>query len=156
MMVTILRCWWQKKYIGDIFLHVGDILIGHQLIKCQDVMLMTDIWCWFHAHFVSNISHQHRCNRVQVWGRIKSPGLQTRTTSYSCSMDDEDYSSNDMISRPLPWVVRVYFKSENSMKGTLCSGKSFTVYHTFYFQYANFSYHYRSLLVDHFKKVLLE
>jgi len=30
MMVTILRCWWHKKYVGNIFLHVGDIPIGHQ------------------------------------------------------------------------------------------------------------------------------
>ena len=26
------------------------------------------------------------------------------------------------MSRPLPWVVRVNFKFENSMKGVLCSG----------------------------------
>ena len=30
LMVTILRCLWQKKYVGDIFLHVGDNPIGHQ------------------------------------------------------------------------------------------------------------------------------
>ena len=155
MLVTDVEdqmCSWQVWDVDDRFrMLVTDLIHWENHHHCHP-----DIRCWFHAHFVSNISHQHRCNRVQVWGRIKSPGLQTRTTSYSCSMDDEDYSSNDMISRPLPWVVRVYFKSENSMKGTLCSGKSFTVYHTFYFQYANFSYHHRSLLVDHFKKVLLE
>ena len=28
MMVIILICWLQK-YVGDIFLHIGDIPIGH-------------------------------------------------------------------------------------------------------------------------------
>ena len=79
-------------------------------------------------------------------GRIKRSGLQTRTTSYSCSMDDEDYSSTDMISRPLPWVVRVYFKSENSMKGTLCSGKSFTVNHKCNF----FNVQILATIIDHY------
>ena len=49
--------------------------------------------------------------------------LQTRTTSFSCSNDEQDYGENLLISRPLPWVVRVFFKSENSFKGALCSGK---------------------------------
>ena len=49
-------------------------------------------------------------------------GLQTRTTGFSCDGDKEDYDENLLMSRPLPWVVRVYFESENSMKGTLCSG----------------------------------
>ena len=33
MMVTILR---QKKYVGDIFLHVGGIPIGHQHHNMQE------------------------------------------------------------------------------------------------------------------------
>ena len=49
-------------------------------------------------------------------------GIQTRTTAFSCDDDKEDYHENSLMSRPLPWVVRVYFKSESSMKGTLCSG----------------------------------
>ena len=49
-------------------------------------------------------------------------GLQTRTTAFSCDGNKEDYDENLLMSRPLPWVVRVYFKSEKSMKGTLCSG----------------------------------
>ena len=52
-----------------------------------------------------------------------SNDLQTRTTSFSCSVDNEDYDESLLISRSLPWVVRVYFKYENSMKGILCSGK---------------------------------
>ena len=48
-------------------------------------------------------------------------GLQTRTTAYSCGSKDEDYEENLLMSRPLPWVVRVYFKAESSMKGALCS-----------------------------------
>ena len=51
-----------------------------------------------------------------------SMGLQTRTTAFSCDGDKEDYDENFLMSRSLPWVVRVYFKSESSMKGTLCSG----------------------------------
>ena len=52
-----------------------------------------------------------------------SMGLQTRTTAFSCDGDNEDYDENLLMKRPLPWVVRVYFKSESSMKGTLCSGR---------------------------------
>ena len=48
--------------------------------------------------------------------------VQTRTTAFSCKKESEDYSE-DLMSRPLPWVVRVYFKMEDSMKGILCSGK---------------------------------
>ena len=48
--------------------------------------------------------------------------LQTRTTAFSCKKESEDYSENFLMSRPLPWVVRVFFKIENSMKGILCSG----------------------------------
>ena len=50
--------------------------------------------------------------------------LQTRTTAFSCKKESEDYSENFLMSRPLPWVVRVFFKIENSMKGILCSGKA--------------------------------
>ena len=52
-----------------------------------------------------------------------SSHLQTRTTTYSCSKDKNDYKSNELKSRPLPWVVRVLFESENSIKGQICSGK---------------------------------
>ena len=53
-----------------------------------------------------------------------SSEIQTRTTAYSCSYDDEeDYDQDSLASRPLPWVVRVYFEVENSMKGEICSGK---------------------------------
>ena len=48
--------------------------------------------------------------------------VQTRTAAFSCKDDGEDYSENFLMSRPLPWVVRVYFKMEDSMKGILCSG----------------------------------
>ena len=30
MLITILRCWWLNKDVGDIFLNVGDMSIGHQ------------------------------------------------------------------------------------------------------------------------------
>ena len=50
--------------------------------------------------------------------------VQTRTTAFSCKKEKEDYSENFLMSRPLPWVVRVFFKIEDSMKGILCSGKS--------------------------------
>ena len=49
--------------------------------------------------------------------------LQTRTTAFSCKDDNQDYDGNFLMSRSLPWVVRVFFKSEDSMKGVLCSGK---------------------------------
>ena len=49
--------------------------------------------------------------------------LQTRTTAFSCKNDGEDHGENLMMARPLPWVVRVFFKMEDSMKGILCSGK---------------------------------
>ena len=53
-----------------------------------------------------------------------SLGLKARTTSYSCSQDGEDYGENLLLSRPLPWVVRVFFQYENSLQGSLCSGKT--------------------------------
>ena len=49
--------------------------------------------------------------------------LQTRTTSYSCSEDENEYNGDQLKSRSLPWVVRVLFESENSIKGKICSGK---------------------------------
>ena len=49
--------------------------------------------------------------------------VQTRTTAFSCKKEKEDYDESFLMSRPLPWVVRVYFKVEDSMKGILCSGK---------------------------------
>ena len=49
--------------------------------------------------------------------------LQTRTTAFSCKDDSEGYDENFLMSRSLPWVVRVFFQSEDSMKGILCSGK---------------------------------
>ena len=52
----------------------------------------------------------------------KSNDLKTRTTSFSCKNDNEDYDESLLISRSLPWVVRVYLKHENSMNGILCSG----------------------------------
>ena len=54
--------------------------------------------------------------------------VQTRTTAFSCKKEKEDYDESFLMSRPLPWVVRVYFKMEDSMKGILCSGKGTSFY----------------------------
>ena len=56
--------------------------------------------------------------------------VQTRTTAFSCKKEKEDYSENYLMIRPLPWVVRVFFKIENSMKGILCSGKEYFHFHS--------------------------
>ena len=48
--------------------------------------------------------------------------VETRTTAFSCKKEKEEYDESFLMSRPLPWVVRVYFKMEDSMKGILCSG----------------------------------
>ena len=48
--------------------------------------------------------------------------LQSRTTTYSCSKNSEKLDESLLSSRPLPWVVRVYFESENSINGIICSG----------------------------------
>ena len=56
---------------------------------------------------------------------LKSLGLKSRTTSYSCSKDDDEYDETLLLNRPLPWVVRVFFQYENSIKGILCSGEAF-------------------------------
>ena len=55
-----------------------------------------------------------------------STGLLARTTSFSCMNDQDDYEEDLVTRRPLPWVVRVYFKDENSMGGVVCSGKCYT------------------------------
>ena len=52
-----------------------------------------------------------------------SSGLQARTTAFSCSNNDDRYEENTLETRPLPWVVRVFFTIENSMRGTICSGQ---------------------------------
>ena len=76
MLVTILGPWWQKKDVGDIFLHVGDMPIGHQhnyMPECdvgdRFVMLETwnSTWCQIKWRFllsineswVTKIGHQH-------------------------------------------------------------------------------------------------
>ena len=48
MMVTILRCWWQKKVCLWYFLHVGDIPIcqQHHFIK---------MWCWCPICYVGDM-----------------------------------------------------------------------------------------------------
>ena len=57
--------------------------------------------------------------------------VQTRTTAFSCKKQKEDYSENFLMSRPLPWVVRVFFKIEDSMKGILCSGRIIFIFQYF-------------------------
>ena len=39
--------------------------------------------------------------------------LQTRTTAFSCKDDVEEYDENSLMTRPLPWVVRVFFKMKD-------------------------------------------
>ena len=58
--------------------------------------------------------------------------VQTRTTAFSCKDDGADYSENFLMSRPLPWVVRVFFKNEDSMKGNLCSGRGIFIFQYFF------------------------
>ena len=57
-----------------------------------------------------------------IYQYSKSLEIQTRTTSFSCTKDADDFNENSLISRPLPWVVRVFFESVNSVKGKICSG----------------------------------
>ena len=56
---------------------------------------------------------------------FNSSTLQSRTTSatYSCSKNTEKLDEELLFSKPLPWVVKVYFESENSINGVICSGK---------------------------------
>ena len=56
---------------------------------------------------------------------LKSSSLQTKTTAFSCGGDHEDYDENLLMSRSLPWVVRVFFQNENSTKGAICSGTGY-------------------------------
>ena len=58
-------------------------------------------------------------------------GLKSRTTSYSCSKDDDDFDEDFLLRTPLPWVVRVFFQYDDSMKGILCSGEA-SIYNTIY------------------------
>ena len=75
-----------------------------------------------------NKSENYNDNSDQVYEEVDGfeslKKIQTRTTSYTCSPDSTDYAEHFLMGRPLPWVVRVYFQSESSIKGTLCSGKS--------------------------------
>ena len=53
MLVIIVRCWWRTFDIGDIF----------WLSAMKTVKILTNISKLSPTHFVSNISHQHRCNQ---------------------------------------------------------------------------------------------
>ena len=70
--------------------------------------------------------------------------LQTRTTAFTCKSDSEDYDENYLMSRSLPWVVRVFFQLEDSMKGILCSGNVY-----FLFQPIGFIYLYFQIYLDY-------
>ena len=59
----------------------------------------------------------------QIFEWYVSLGLQARTSAFSCSDDDVDYDTYSVQGRPIPWTVRVYFESENSFSGKICSGK---------------------------------
>ena len=72
--------------------------------------------------FAINLNSSRLTSSTAFVKYIISSELQTRTISYSCNVEDGDYGTSHMLSRPLPWVVRVHFESENSMTGTLCSG----------------------------------
>ena len=60
-----------------------------------------------------------------------SLGLQSRTTSYSCSKDEDDFDEDFLLRFPLPWVVRVFFQYDDSIKGIICSGDA-SIYNTIY------------------------
>ena len=73
-------------------------------------------------HFSKNLAEVDQQTYEDVPGfESLNNGIQTRTTSYSCSPDSDDYDENSLQSRPLPWVVRVLFESENSLRGEICS-----------------------------------
>ena len=61
MMVTILRCWRQKTYVGDI--PIGH---HHNTPECDIgdwyLTLVPNIQILSPTHLVSNIRHKHRCN----------------------------------------------------------------------------------------------
>ena len=65
---------------------------------------------------------QQKYEDVPGFDRLSS-GLETRTTAYSCSKKGENYEEKTLETRPLPWVVRVFFTKEDSMRGTICSGQ---------------------------------
>ena len=82
-------------------------------LNLNDIILLTD------SVSSSKVIEENICKY------LKSLGLKSRTTSYSCSKDDDEYDETLLLNRPLPWVVRVFFQYENSIKGVLCSGKAF-------------------------------
>ena len=57
MMVTDLRCWWQNHYVGDFF-----FLLCWWFFQC--IKSVTNILNLSPTHLVSNIRHQHQCNRL--------------------------------------------------------------------------------------------
>ena len=83
--------------------------MGHDIGKHNDIMHMRHKIYYTTKNFESYVS----------------VGLQTRTTAFSCHDDVDDYDEDLLTSRPLPWVVRVFFESENSLSGKICSGKIF-------------------------------
>ena len=61
MMVADFRCCWQNHYVADFFRYVGDFL--KILNGNQHRVSITNISNLSPLHLVSNIGHQHRCNR---------------------------------------------------------------------------------------------
>ena len=48
MMVTILRCWWQKSMLVTFFCMLVTSQSVTNIIICQNVMMVTDMLCWRH------------------------------------------------------------------------------------------------------------
>ena len=59
MIVTDLECCWQNHHVGDLFRYAGDF--GNQHLN-----LVSNIFYLSPTHLVSNIHHQHRCNRCAL------------------------------------------------------------------------------------------
>ena len=79
MMVTIFRCWRQKTYVAEIFMHVGDIPIGDQHHNMPECGVGDEIWMLVTSHITSieseaptsNISH-HLFDNMNVTNMHKN------------------------------------------------------------------------------------
>lgn len=107
------------------------------LIQYKDIKRFQykDINCAFphsiHMRFEPSRTEKYFPNFKSYFNIFKyfiSLGLKSRTTSYSCSKDDDDYDEDFLLRTPLPWVVRVFLQYEDSIKGILCSGEASIYY----------------------------
>ena len=113
MMVTILRCWSQKKYVGDIFLYVGDIPIGHQHHNMPEfdvgdwyLMLVPNSRCWWR-----DLSPTFKSYHQHIWSPTSVTNIDV--TVYQQSSFSSESLKYSMESDLIPRFLKFFKNLKN-------------------------------------------